>query len=191
MSRPRLLPCLTTCLLGLASAFACGGTTSRVSTAAWAICSHNSECKIKPNSCCDTCGKPRLDDVDAVNDQHSDEHFHAVCPKPVPCPKCGTANNPNLVATCTESTCKALDVTQRSVSSCASDDDCKLRVTACCECGGSTARNDLIAIASAAESDYAALVCDEGQACPECAPIYPSDVEAYCSAGHCALRDAI
>jgi hypothetical protein len=72
---------------------------------------------------------------------------------------------------------------------CAADSDCRLRVTGCCECGGSTASWDLIAIAHDGEADYQALVCDPEQACDECAPVYPVDVEAYCATdGHCATR---
>ena len=164
-----------------------GGTQS----GAWQACDLNSDCVLTPASCCAVCGAPRLGDVDAVNRERLDQHFADVCPNPGPCPKCGVATNPELLATCDDSACRALDIREQEASACSTNADCRLRVTGCCECGGSTASSDLIAIRSDAESAYRALVCDPEQACAECAPVYPTDVEAYCATdGHCATRAA-
>jgi hypothetical protein len=77
------------------------------------------------------------------------------------------------------------------VSACTEDVDCRLRVTQCCECGGSTAPWDLVAVAASKEALYVDLVCDAGQACDECLPQYPTDVEAFCASdGHCDVRPA-
>lgn len=162
-----------------------GGTQSRD----WSGCELNSDCVLAAASCCAVCGEPALGDVDAVNRARLDAHSEAVCPNPVPCPKCAEATNADLHATCNDGVCLALDIRDEEASACSSDDDCKLRVTGCCESGGSTAAWDLIAIARAGEPAYQALVCDPEQACDECAPIYPTDMEAYCATdGHCATR---
>lgn len=182
----------------LCSAFAfacasgCGETSVGTATRPWASCSVNSQCVIAANSCCGTCGEPSVDNVDGVNAAHLDEHLKAVCPAPVPCPKCATQDNPDLHATCAEGSCRALDIRKDETSACARDEDCRLRVKGCCECGGSTAVEDLIAVNVSQEFHYAGLVCDPMQACAECAPVYPASVEAYCGGdGHCDVRQAM
>jgi hypothetical protein len=171
---------------------ACGKSDQADPTATdWALCELNSDCILSPASCCAVCGKPALADVDAVNRERQDEHFRDICPDPGPCPKCAESPNPELSATCTNGACVALDIREHQTSVCSSNDDCRLRVTGCCECGGSTASWALIAIARDGEPSYQALVCDPDQACDECAPVYPTDVEAYCEThGHCAIRPA-
>ncbi len=157
----------------------------------WAACELNSDCVLSAASCCGVCGEPALADMEAVNRQRLDAHFSDVCPEPLPCPQCATSPNPFLQATCGNGTCLALDMRMHPAAACTIDDECRLRVTGCCECGGSTASWDLIAINRENEALYAGLVCDPGQACAECAPIYPTDVEAFCAAdGHCATRPA-
>ena len=102
---------------------------------------------------------------------------------------CVLTGNPELHATCAGGVCLAVDIRAHQASACASDDDCRLRVTGCCECGGSTASWDLIAIAQNGEPAYQSLVCDPEQGCDDCAPVYPTDTEAYCATdGHCATR---
>lgn len=154
----------------------------------WAACDANSQCVLAAASCCGVCGEPTLADVDGVHRDRLDAHFDAVCPDPVPCPKCATTNNPDLFATCRAGSCVALDLTTEAASACAADSDCRVRTTGCCECGGSTAEADLIAVAITAEQDYASLVCDPSTSCPACQPIYPDDIEAWCDDGHCKLR---
>lgn len=155
----------------------------------WEACELNSDCALTAASCCGVCGEPALGDVDAVNRQRLEQHLEDVCPEPQPCPKCAVATNPDLHATCDDGACLALDIRDHHASACSTDDDCRLRVTGCCECGGSTASWDLIAIRGDGEAAYEALVCDPEEACDACAPVYPADVEAYCATdGHCATR---
>lgn len=181
----------TSVTFALAAAFACGGTTAGTSSAQWAACSANSECTIAAKTCCGVCGKPALEDVDGVNQDQLEAHKQAVCPTPVACSACPTQSNPDLFATCAEATCKAVDVRSDPSSECSADDDCRLRVTACCECGGSTASFDLIALNRSKEAIYTKQVCDPMQACDLCLPVYPRDVEAHCAAdGHCEVRPA-
>jgi hypothetical protein len=174
--------------------FACGGDVSSPGGGAgsdWASCASPPECAIAWRSCCGACREPTLADVDAVNRERLDEHFREVCPEPVPCPECVTPTSPDLLATCRAGSCVAIDVRADAVSACTADVDCRLRVTGCCACGGSTAPEDLIAIRVDGELDYLALVCAPDVACPACEPVYPDDVEAYCAPdGHCAIRDS-
>jgi len=155
----------------------------------WARCAVNSDCVLAADSCCGVCGAPGLDDVDGVNRTLTDEHFHDVCPAPVPCPECPSATNPDLLATCDSLACAAVDIRQHAASACVADTDCRLRTTGCCECGGATDPSSLIAIAVTGEPLYSQLVCDPAAACPDCVPIYPTDVEAFCATdGHCDIR---
>ena len=134
------------------------------------------------------CGNPTVDDVDAVNHDQLEAHQQAVCPTPVVCAACPTQTNPNLFATCGAGSCKAVDVSSDSASECTADEDCRLRVTGCCECGGSTASFELIALNRSKESLYTEQVCDPMQACDECLPFYPTDVKARCGANcHCEV----
>ncbi|HEX7672295.1 MAG TPA: hypothetical protein VF395_22015 [Polyangiaceae bacterium] len=177
----------------LALASACGHVADDGSSTSWAACSLNSECTLAGKSCCEPCGMPTLAEVDAVNSSRLAEHRSALCPGPVVCAPCQvpSTKNPNLLATCSNAVCHAEDVRTEPASACATDDDCRLRTASCCECGGSTASDSLIAVNRSNESLYAALVCDRLQACPQCAPIYPTDVTAHCATdGHCAIRAA-
>lgn len=170
-------------------AFGCGNVIDTSVAAKWALCGANSECVLAANTCCGVCGKPALTDVDAVNKTQLGAHRTDVCPKPVPCPQCLTSTNPDLLATCDAGRCKALDVHTLPATACSRDDECRLRVTGCCECGGSTEPAQLIAVSN--PSLYVNLVCDPSQACPACAPVYPTSVEAYCAPdAHCAVRPA-
>ncbi|MFO0555712.1 MAG: hypothetical protein U0271_45470 [Polyangiaceae bacterium] len=160
-----------------------------VETPDWASCTLTSQCVLRANTCCGTCGEPTLADVDAVNSDKVDAHQQEVCPNPVPCPDCISLVNPDLLATCTEGTCTAIDVRKDAVSACTADTDCRLRTQGCCECGGSTAEEDLIAVRVDAASDFAALACDPEVGCPACEPMYPTSVEAFCADdGHCDIR---
>lgn len=166
-----------------------GGTgTDMGTTGDWAACTSPSECVLLPDTCCETCGLPTADDYDGVNMARTREHRAAVCPgDPPPCLPCVPAPHPYLQATCTAGTCEALDVRQHAVSECNADADCRVRVTQCCECGGDTSPQALIAVRASAGA-YDALVCDPMAACPECEPVYPDNVRAVCGAsGHCEI----
>jgi len=182
--------------IAVAIAVACGQSESGddgggTQPPGWAACEVNSECVLSAAGCCDACGEPTLDDVDAINAERMNEHFADVCPEPLPCPLCPVSRNPDLHATCSSGQCLALDIRKHTASACASDDDCRLRATGCCECGASTATWDLIAFNDQNEGLYRDLVCDPGQGCDDCAPVYPTDVEAFCASdGHCDVRPA-
>jgi hypothetical protein len=96
--------------------------------------------------------------------------------------------DPSLVATCDEGLCAVVDLHDHPAAQCEASDECRVRTRDCCECGGGTGRGDLIGIRADAAGDYPGLVCDRDEACPECAPVYPEEAEAECTAeGYCTV----
>lgn len=155
-----------------------------------APCSRHDECALAITDCCGPCGLPSLDDFDAIRASRAADHMAFVCPDPggTDCPDCVTFDNPSLGARCEAGRCQGYDVRRLPLSECASDAQCRVRTRDCCECGGATDRASLVAVRVGSD-DYATLICDD-LACPECAPAYPSSVEAFCAPdGHCDLRD--
>ncbi|MFH1435527.1 MAG: hypothetical protein ABIJ56_07395 [Pseudomonadota bacterium] len=154
----------------------------------WTSCLVPSDCVIVANSCCGVCGMPTLADMDAANKNFLEEHYDAVCDDPDPiCPGCAEMPNPELVATCEEGRCLAVDLGAEDLTLCASSDDCVIRTPECCECGADMTPMSLVAIRIDAQAALAGLVCDPDSGCPECAPVYPDNVDAICDGdGHCA-----
>ncbi len=150
-------------------------------------CTRNGECTLTARTCCGVCGAPTLEDVIALPFSSLDDYRATVCEGDPACPGCASTPNPNLFATCNAATCVALDLGATSVAQCEVDDDCRLRVAGCCECGDTSAES-LISIRAEALLDYLALVCDDETACAECEPIYPDAQEAFCNAGRCDRR---
>jgi hypothetical protein len=154
-------------------------------------CAVNGDCVLSPSTCCGTCGKPDLADVVALNRDEVSDRRDDVCEGVWTCPECATQNEPSLIATCSATHCRALDVRLDGVSLCNLDSECRLRVPECCECGANVAASHLIVINGARVGEYMALVCAPHQACSACAPVYPNSVEPFCAeSGHCALRPA-
>lgn len=157
----------------------------------WAACTLTSQCTLAANTCCGPCGAPELTDLDGVNMSRLDDHRMEVCPDPDPiCPGCPTALNPYLIVTCDAMRCEPVDTRREDFTTCSADTDCRVRVRECCECGGTTDPFALIAIRSDAEPAYAAVACDPGTGCPECAPVYPAEARAVCRMGHCEVAIA-
>ncbi len=153
----------------------------------WLACEEPSDCSLAPAGCCLPCDEVTLDDVDAVNRTGQADHRAAVCPEGAACPPCAPPETPHLIATCATRQCAAIDLRQHPVTACTRDDECRIRVPDCCECGADTRVERLIAVRAGSAID--ALVCDSLSACRGCAPVYPDAVEAYCAAdGHCAVR---
>jgi hypothetical protein len=182
-------------VLGAACAAACGddgGDAADGGQPDLFSCERSSECIVVPESCCGTCGAPTRGDALAINAAAAPEHTRRVCEDDVGCPACAPLFiDPTLVATCRAGSCELVDLRLHAASECAQDDDCKVRTPDCCECGGDTDPGRLVGVATSAEREYADLVCDPERACPECAPIYPSEVTVECtSAGHCETQDA-
>ena len=168
--------------LGGTSGAATGGSSG--STSDVTGCEVPSDCVLVPSSCC-VCGVPEIDDVMAVNLQGAAEYTQTCGMEPA-C-LCPTALNPNLIATCASEICRAVDIREHAVSECSDDDECRVRVSQCCECGGDTSPGSLVAVGTA--QSYDELVCDPLGLCTDCAPDYPPEATALCGSGHCTLVD--
>jgi hypothetical protein len=169
---------------GGTSGAATGGSSGSGGTGDPTSCEVPSDCVLVPSSCC-VCGVPELGDVTAVNLQGAAEYTQT-CGMGPAC-LCPTALNPNLVATCASETCQAVDIREHAVSECSDDDECRVRVSQCCECGGDTSPGSLVAVGTGL--GYDELVCDPLGLCTECAPDYPPEVSALCETGRCTLVD--
>jgi len=151
------------------------------------VCSEPSECVVTANTCCGECGMATLAGSTAVNEGSLANYRDSLCEDGVDCPACAQAPNPELVATCEASRCEVVDLGMDAVTECTSSDECVVRTVDCCECGGSTDPGSLIALRRDQRFAYENLVCDSDIGCPECAPLYPSDVRAICDGGRCTL----
>lgn len=156
----------------------------------YAACSVPSDCLVVPASCCGSCGAPTRGDAIAVARDRAGAYRSGACDDDQGCPACAPLFlDPTLVATCRDQRCELIDLHDHEASACEADDDCRVRTPDCCPCGGDTEPGRLLGVSS--ESDYASLVCDPDQACPECAPVYPSEVTVRCAAArYCETYDA-
>ncbi|MEM9072011.1 MAG: hypothetical protein AAGE52_26130 [Myxococcota bacterium] len=156
----------------------------------WDECTTNSDCELAAAGCCLPCGEVGLSDVRGINESQRDEYFSDVCPEGAACPPCAPPPFPWLQATCNAGRCEAVDVRELPITECTRDEECRLRVTQCCECGGDVRPEALIAIAGTREGfeGYEALVCDLGMSCGGCLTPPPDSHEAYCNSGVCDVR---
>lgn len=145
-------------------------------------CGANADCVVISKSCCGSCGGATREDSIAVNAGKASAYRSNVCDG-MGCPACYMPNDPTLVATCSAGTCQVVDLLAHASTTCTNEADCRVRTTACCECGGPTDDEHLVAVSD--EPAYSALVCD-AQGCPECAPQYPPK-QVACEAGHCKV----
>jgi hypothetical protein len=81
-----------------------------------------------------------------------------------------------------------VDLLAQPVTACADSTSCRLRTVECCECGGRTDTESLIAINALKALEFSPLVCDPGASCDLCEPIYPATAHAVCSSGHCTVQ---
>jgi hypothetical protein len=121
----------------------------------------------------------------ALNKSFASEYASGVCAAVGDCPGCFMPQDPTLLATCRAGQCTVVDLLTHPSTECQSASDCRLRTTVCCECGGATDPEHLIAISVSGEAQYSQLVCDTSE-CLECAPIYPP-VSVGCIDGHCQV----
>lgn len=153
-------------------------------------CEDNGDCVVTHAGCCEPCTTPELRDVVALASAGVGPYREMECADPVACPDCEPAPpNPRLVATCNVNRCEAFDVHDTLMTRCSSDDECRLRVRGCCECGGDLRPEALVALRRDAESDYVTLICNASEGCDACVPTYPDTVEAFCNpTGRCDVR---
>ncbi len=180
--------CTVVCPAGFELADSCAPEPSCVADTP---CSQPSECTLANATCCGTCDTPSLGDVIGVHIRDLDSYEEQLCRMPEECPPCVVSPpNPNLVATCNATQCRAVDIERTPVVRCTVDEDCRLRTNTCCECDVRPDATNVVALRRDAVADFLALVCDASAACDTCTVGYPADLEAYCdAAGRCAVRE--
>lgn len=163
--------------------------------AVFTSCSANSDCVIVANSCCGPCGAPELPSVVAVNGASQSAYHELVCAAEPPqmCPLCPTRLNSNLVAVCDAGSCVARDIRSQPYTACATNEDCRARSAACCECENAVF-GPYVAVNTSTDSllAYEAVVCNASTACSSvmACQAYPSGTPAaFCDAEtlHCML----
>ena len=157
-----------------------GGSGSGGLTGDWGHCQVNSDCVVRPESCCGECGAATRDDIIALNENELDEYQATVCDAAVGCDPCYQATDPFLGAMCDGGHCEVFDLRASPITECVTSEDCRVRAQECCECGATMTQETLIAINVGQEAAYAALVCDPNTTCLECAPAYPDAATAVC-----------
>ncbi len=145
-------------------------------------CTLSAQCLVRPASCCGACSAATRGDAIGINGDRASAWAEDKCAN-IGCPACYMEQDPTLVAACVSQHCSVVDVRDDPATACSSDSDCRIRTTSCCECGGELDRSHLIAISN--EARFSSLVCEGVGACPECAPVYPSDVVARCTDHRC------
>jgi hypothetical protein len=161
-----------------------GASAGQGGTDPWTVCVRNDDCIVVTESCCGSCGAPTRDDGMAINADFRDERWTTQC-MGRSCPPCIDPRDPTLIATCEAGTCTLVDLNEHSSTACTANSDCRLRTNDCCECGGGSGGESLIAINVNAEAGYAGLVCDDA-GCDKCLPAYPAEATAVCDpAGYC------
>jgi hypothetical protein len=178
-----LLSLLAPACSGRTVAGGTGGTTGAFDT-----CEKNSDCVVRPQSCCGQCGAATRTDIVAINQAQASAYQAHACPDGAACPACYMQQDGALIATCESKKCKVVDVTEHASSACKTSSDCRFRTNVCCECGGPTTPDHIISINVSSDASYGSLVCDPGQACAECAPIYQLDAQPVCTLNeHCVV----
>lgn len=146
-------------------------------------CTVPSECTLRPESCCGTCGAATSTDRIALPVTGVDDYVARVCTG-IGCPDCAAVPDPNLFATCTAGACTAVDLHSDPLATCAVDEDCVLAVPQCCACGA-IGLGQAVAF-NPANGSLATLVCDPDVDCPPCVPDFGA-LRAICDAGHCTV----
>lgn len=147
-------------------------------------CTVPADCVVVPQSCCGTCGVATRGDAIAIPRSRASSHRSEVCRDEMACPACAGLSDPTLLATCRAGRCELVDLLDDpALTGCEVASDCRIRTVDCCECGGRTSRDAVVALRADAESAFSALVCDgSGVACAECAPVYPPEAMVSCDA---------
>ena len=188
---------------GLTAGAGCG-TAVDPGTPEFTACTGPGQCELAAKTCCGTCGVPTLADLTGVNREKRPALQQELCSEdPGPCPDCAEGIAPNLAAFCVEgtanadprptlkSTCAAIDVRTDAVSACATDADCRLRYTGCCEACGEVPEL-LLAVSQTGAADYQKQVCAPDIVCGKCAVQYPAGFKAVCNAStkHCEVASS-
>jgi len=159
-------------------------------TATASGCARNSECGLRPASCCGRCGAATATDFVAARTDQLTTLAAAICEAEgnPGCPECASPDDPFLAAVCRASACVGVDLRLEAITECETSADCVLAPRECCGCGtygvsGSVAVNP----ARGRLSDY---VCDDDSPCPPCVPSFESGVSPSCVSGRCVVFGA-
>jgi hypothetical protein len=148
-------------------------------------------CSLVSRSCCGTCGTPTFDTVTSIATSRLDAYRVSACgSEPIPCPACPAGPpNPNLQPVCASGRCKAIDIHTDPVSACSTTADCSLAFAACCAPCGTVEPWDVIALNTASEGAYHAMVCSPLGDCADCPSTgMPPGLVATCDdTHHCAV----
>lgn len=141
-------------------------------------CTHPTECRLIPESCCGNCGAYGHGDIQSVHVADVDAARAVACTDGAFCPACTMPDPPDFVATCEEGRCGYVALYdpvrdhRSEFTECVDDDDCVLRTTECCECGARPSFDSLVSIRVDRRGDYQNLVCPPDFGCPECGADY-------------------
>jgi hypothetical protein len=151
-------------------------------------CDKHSDCMLVQSRC--ACAYLARADVTAFNRRFQDRLTVPACAQ-----RCQILPSPYLIPSCEAERCQVIDIREHVVSECENVADCALRVRECCECGGNTATDAVIALPRANFAAYQALVCDDAApVCRACSPSYPPTegvgliARMSCRNGHCAAE---
>lgn len=157
-------------------------------------CTGPNTCSLVPTTCCGSCSQPTTENMTAVTKGLEGEHSKRVCGGgAVACPECAPLiPDDSVQAWCVASRCKAVDVRKEPVSACATDADCILRHSPCCEpCEENP--YDLVALNQTQIEAYRKNVCSGDETCYRCAARYPADAFAVCDPAtkHCRVKSPL
>jgi hypothetical protein len=167
----------------------CGGSGEIDPTS----CSRSSECAVIDRGCCPGCGQDGYSLV-AVNMSQAGAYTEALACDVAACELCVgpeiSAPRAWFGATCSAGRCVLFDTRESPATACDLDADCQLRMGAgCCEACGEDPAN---VIAYDRDGILLDQICGENPGnCPDCAAIYPPEVEAFCDAGRCAVLSTL
>jgi hypothetical protein len=147
---------------------------------------------VRATTCCEGCPLQALQDVSravAFNKNYAPVVTAQLCGQnPLPCPEAACVVAPSYVLPfCIEGRCQAIDIRQDLLTSCGTDEQCRLRWdTGCYEAGG-TAIELLVAVSS--QVNYDRTVCGNQMPCPSCVvDAYPANAKAVCGPDfHCSV----
>ncbi len=155
-------------------------------------CKASSDCVVVPQNCCASCSGLVASNALAMSRSWAGAYLHGLHCEAFECdPRCTFPPSPHLVATCANEECELVDLSARPFTECRTASDCRLRTNACCECGGATGRESLVAVARDSEQSVADWVCEPNATCDSCAAEPPPDgARAECIAERCRVAYA-
>jgi hypothetical protein len=138
-------------------------------------CTRHSDCALADRTCCGACNSS-FPWVMAQSSWPIRLIDAGICIPVASCSGCEVQAlfSAGLDALCLEGMCTAIDLGESAY--CDTDADCHVRTKDCCECGGDTALNGVMAVGKSYPSrpDW----CPRDQACDACMPTYPQ--ETFC-----------